>query len=664
MKTVSSLSFFVLFSYSLLCAQTSDSLYQLSPVDISADFEADALTPVSYWNLRSLELDPINVGQEPAFLLSQLPSVTVYSDAGSYQGYAYFRLRGIDQTRINLTLDGMPLNEPEDQGVYFNNYPDFFNSISQVQVQRGVGTSKNGSASFGGSLQFQSPDIQAPKYFQAGLNYGSFNTFRLFAESNSGLRKDQGLYLRASVLRSDGYKIRSGHLSQSFLANYGHLGEKDSWKLTVMGGHQQNEMAWLGVSDSLIRIEPRSNANSEEDDEFYQGLVQLQQTHQFNSRSSLKSSAFYNYLNGNYDFDLDNFLGLETQNEFYNYAFLSHFGGFFTHYRYETQRLQWTTGLHLHRYTRRHTGTFEQQDLYQNTGLRQEASAFTKLQYQWARLTLFADLQGRYTDFAYQGSVEMEPLHWTFLNPKIGLTWQTGERSQFYYSLGQTGREPTRNDLFGGSDDLLADSLGHALLFITQTESVLDQEWGFRYRSSNWQVQLNAFYMDFQNEITLNGQFGPNGLSLTNAVENSFRSGLEADLVWQAAPHWRVEHHSSWLYARIEDQGEIFQPILTPNLMLFQELSYQPESWSFALSARYQGPSYIDFANTVTLDPYWLLGARAGYSWKQFSVQLQLNNLLNVQYYNNGYVDYDGSAKYFIQAPRNGTLSIGIRMEE
>jgi iron complex outermembrane receptor protein len=186
-----------------------DTLQTLKEVVIS--YQADKRTPITFQNIYSKEIKAKSTGQEPSFLLSETPSITNYSDAGNSQGYSYFRLRGIDQTRINMTLDGVPLNEPEDQGAYFSNYPDILNSVSKIQIQGGVGTSKNGVASYGGSVQLFSPNLTDSTKTTFGLGFGSFNSLRVFGEYNSGIKNKKALYVRASQIYSDGYKYNSSN---------------------------------------------------------------------------------------------------------------------------------------------------------------------------------------------------------------------------------------------------------------------------------------------------------------------------------------------------------------------------------------------------------------------------------------------------------------------
>ncbi|UOQ74995.1 TonB-dependent receptor domain-containing protein [Hymenobacter cellulosilyticus] len=314
--------------------------------------------------------------------------------------------------------------------------------------------------------------------------------------------------------------------------------------------------------------------------------------------------------------------------------------------------------MHANTYQRRHTGSeLALGQLYQNTGRKREASAFTKLEYEVQRFTLFADVQGRTVAFDYSGSVPLGTLDWQFFNPKAGVSFAATDRATLYYSLGRTGREPTRNDLFGGSDDLLADADGKALLTSPKAEYVLDQELGLRYRRTGLELGVNAYYMDFKNEIVLNGKFGPNGLALTNNVKSSVRTGLEATARWQASRHFFLLNNSAFNYSRIREQSEKFRPVLTPALILNQEATYQAGPWAFTLNGRYQSRSFIDFANSATIGEYALLNARVQFSTCHYQLTAFANNLTDTKYFNNGSVELDGTRKYFVQAPRNYYLS-------
>lgn len=651
---------FSLFSFFLFAQNNihKDTLTILEEVILT--YQADKKTPVTFHNIHLKEIKSKSVGQEPSFLLSNTPSMTNYSDAGSMQGYSYFRLRGIDQTRINMTFDGVPLNEPEDQGGYFSNHPDILNSVSKIQIQRGVGTSKNGVASYGGSVQLFSPNLTDSTKTTFGLGYGSFNSFRAFGEHKSGIQNKKSFYVRASQIYSDGYKYHSANNSQSAFLSGAIFGDASTWKMNVLAGNQRNEMAWIGVPESSIINDRRTNANSQkEKDKFFQMLMQLQNNWQINPFSSLQSSLYYTFLKGNYDFDLNNFLGLPLTDELYNYAFRSNMVGVFSNYTFSKNNFNWISGVHSNLYNRQHTGSEKTLgQLYQNTGYKNEISLFTKADYSFQRFTIFADMQYRHTTFDYKGSVPMQKINWNFFNPKIGLNISLSDYATAYYSVGYIGREPTRNDMFGGEDDLQTDALGNALLHNTKPEYVLDNELGFRYHKNNLKLDMNLYYMDFRNEIVLDGKFGPNGLALTNNVEQSFRTGAELSLDYKIMDNFSIVNHSSFNYSRIKEQTEIFSPILTPAVIVNQELVYSKKNFTVALSGRYQSQSYIDFANSHTVKGYFLLNARTDYQLKNLLFSVFLNNVTNAKYFNHGYVDFDGTRKYFVQAPINFYLSV------
>ena len=382
-------------------------------------------------------------------------------------------------------------------------------------------------------------------------------------------------------------------------------------------------MAWLGVSDSLISIDRRTNANKNERDEFTQCLVQLQHNWRPNNYSSLQSSIYCTFLKGSYDFNLNGFLGLPTSNELYNYAFQSNLIGFFSNYTFSKKHFNWTTGIHGNAYERQHTGSeITLGQIYKNTGYKNESSIFSKVDYTFKWCTLFSDIQYRYSSFDYNGQVPLDKIEWHFINPKLGISAEVKQNSVIYYSIGSTSREPTRNDIFGGNDDLLADSLGHAIVSIKTPEYVVDQEIGIRHHTSKLNFNFNLYYMNFKNEIVLDGKFGPNGLALTNKVEQSIIAGFESSFAYKFNKNFSLSNNSSLNYSHIKEQMEVFTPILTPPLIINQEVIYSSKSFSVAISARYQDRSFIDFANTSTVKSYLLMNGRVSYDFKniQFCV--------------------------------------------
>lgn len=647
-------------SKNVFAQDTIDTLAQkniLEELRVVACYTAPLKTIVPHFNhydLGSLFLK--YTGQEPSFLFSGLPSVTAYSDAGSGQGYSYLRIRGIDQTRINISIDGVPLNEPEDQGAYFSNFPDVISCMRSIDLYRGASTTKNGIAGYGGSIIMNS-NTGSVKTAAIGAGYGSFNTYRAYGEYASGTKNKKSFYVRGAHVHSNGYKYNSGNTGQSLFMS----GIIKDFKLNVLVGHQQNQLAWLGVRDSLIEVDPRSNGNKDENDNFTQGVAQLHYIKIIKDQL-FKACLYYIGVKGNYDFNLDNFLGYPVTTSMYNYAFQSALPGTYLRYEVYKSKITWLSGVFANTYSRQHTGSEKTiGHLYTNTGFKNEFSAFTKMDLRIKKFVIGTDIQYRYTNFNYSGSVKMKTQTWQFLNPRLVIKYKVFDNLLFNYSLAQMGREPTRNDMFGGNDDLLADSSGNAVLFITVPEYVIDHELGFTYSKKRFYLDMNAYYMDFKKEIVLDGKFGPNGLALTNNVDKSFRTGIELSIKWEIDRQFYIQNNSSFNCSKVTQQNTSFIPILTPPVIINQDFGYKHKKIIFSTGIRYQGAAFIDYANTAKVNAYFLVHANVHYNTDKLTLGLVANNLTNSSYFNQGYVDWDGSKKYFIQAPMNFTIRFEYR---
>jgi len=623
---------------------------KLSEVTIQG-IRAGSKTPVTQKTITSSDIDRIYHTQELPMLLNTTPNVTSSTDGGHNMGYTSFRLRGIDQTRINMTLDGVPLNEPEDQGVYFSNYPDFTNSIKSMQIQRGVGTSTNGVSSYAGSISFESP-TGLDKSSEAQIGYGSFNTYRVSAENSTGLMKNKmAFYTRYSTYASDGYKYNSGGKGQSFFLSGGYYGSKDFVKVTAFSGHSVNQMAWFAVAESDIENDPRTNYNTtREKDDFTQSMVILKHKHFFNN-SNLTTTAFYNRLDGEWGLDL---LPLGGGNDVLNFKLGSNFYGLTSNYNLTKNKFRLNIGLSGNMYERRHAMTIlpNTDEIYNNKGLKNEVSSFVKFEYDINKFTLFGDAQIRYVDFRYQGNMSMTPLNWTFFNPKAGIMFTQCKHFNFYASVGQTHREPTRNDIFMGEDD-------PTIWNSVSPESVVDYELGTNITLNNFKLQGNLYYMDFNNEITLLGALGSNGLPLMTNVENSFRSGVELDMSLSLFSKSKINllltNTSSYSYNKIKDGGREFDPLYTPNLIINQGVMVKDSKdiVRVGFDVKYHSVSYIDMENTLTTPQFVVLNAQVDYRfYKQHSFSIRLNNLTNERYYTNGYA-VGTDRHFFVNPPFN-----------
>ncbi|SEW43507.1 iron complex outermembrane recepter protein [Chryseobacterium wanjuense] len=647
-------------SFSNAFSQENDSIRDIQEVKIQS--EAGRLQAVNFHNVDPAKSSK-NVGQEPSFLLSELvPSVTAYSDTGGNNGYSYYRIRGIDQTRINVSIDGAPMNEPEDQGSYFSNYPDIFNSFDKIQIQKGVGLSKNGTASYGGSIQLFSPDLKE-KNLEFGANYGSYNSLRVYGKYTSGIKNDMGIHVRLSEIYSDGYKYNSSNHGQSAFISGGIFKDKSIWKFNALMGNQRNQLAWLGVTQEQIEKDPRTNGNRDEKDQFFQTFLQVFNQTKLGESSSLQSSIHYTYLNGNYDFNWNNFIGLPENGEMYNYAFTSKFLGFYTNFQNKFKNGKVTAGINGNLYHRNHKGSeLSLGELYRNTGYKNDVSAFAEVELKAGKWIFSGDIQYRFADFRYKGDLSMDQLEWNFLNPKVGVNYLINNHSNVFFSLGRVGREPTRNDIFMGNDNLMPDENNQLTLGTTMPEYVTDYEIGYRFNKEKIKLELNLFYMDFKDEIVLNGNFGPNGLALTNKVDKSYRLGAELSFNYQINEHWSLKNNSSFVYSKIKEDNISFSPVLTPKIIVNQEVNYKINNFKINISSRFQDSSYMDFSNSAKLPSYIIFNSGILYDWKQWQIGFFVNNITNKRYYNYGYTETDGAGKYFIQMPRNYMASLKFKV--
>jgi iron complex outermembrane recepter protein len=631
---------------------------------ITRIYSASDSSPVTYQDIEKTQMQAVIQLQEPSFYLQKTPSIISYSDSGSYQGYSYFRLRGIDQTRINMTLDGIPLNEPEDQGVYFSNYPGIFNSLENIQIQRGVGTSQNGTASYAGTIQLLSMDLKQPKRTELEASVGSFDTYSGSAEYLSGMENGKSFYVNLSGVSSDGYKFHSGNQSHSIFLSGMSEDANGVWRALAFNGKQENELAWVGVELDSINQNRRTNANTDqENDRYEQSLISLAREQKITDELQLEVRGYYNKLHGSYDFDFNNFIGLPSTDELYNYKLDADFYGIYSNIHYRQENFDISSGVHINQYKRVHIGSEKSiGGLYENTGYRDSYSTFVKSNYYLDDLTIFADIQYRYTDFDYKGSVEFEKLDWSFVNPRIGLSYQLHD-ALVYYSLGKTRREPTRTDLFAGMDNLELDNNGEPLLSIVDPETVVDHELGVRYEGERIHLDANIFYMNFKKEITLSGSFGPNGLLLNQDVDSSERKGIETNLEWDFSSSIRWKNSATYMRAEIKDQQQSFHPVMTPEWVVFSALEYANGNFVTGAEARYQSDSWINLSNSEKVSGFTVCNSYFRYKMNDIEWKVSINNLFDKSHLTSGVINASGNPAYFVGSPVNYSLAVMAAFE-
>ncbi len=605
-------------------------------------------------------------GQDIPFILNKYnPSIMVYSDGGNYNGYQYFRLRGIDQTRINMTLNSVPLNEPEDQGAYFSNYPDYTKNISSMQVQRGIGLSSNGVASYGGSINFESVDLQKPTGADINIGYGSFNTKRFSLGINSKITDKIYLYGRYSKVSSDGYRNNSSTNGQTFFYSGGYYAKKDIIKVTGFFGESKNGMAYLASSvDDINRNRRHNPLSPNENDDFKQSHIQVQHTRELNDNFKLTNTGYYTYLLGSYD--------VAFSPDMLYFKLNSNFYGLISNLSYNKKNLDINLGVHVNNYDRTHKMAIKpnvNENLYSNTGKKNEQSAFLKLSYTMGKFIPYVDLQVRNVNFTYvpdpSYNLEFTSINWLFFNPKAGLSYKKNEFITFYTCIGQTHREPTRNDMFGGADDIDANNYDVVSNFSrVSPETVINFEIGTKYNYKNLSVNLNYFEMQFKNEIAAIGQISYIGLPLRKNVASSYRRGLEADFKYGITSKIKVWGNGTFMIAKINEYTSDYDsttyqsvnPLLTPNFIANLGIDYKlSQYFELNVDMKYISSSYLDNTNNdnLKLPEYAVFNFGATMHLKyQFDVTANVNNVFDTQYYSSGYAQAS-SPYYFVAPTRN-----------
>ena len=612
----------------------NDTIKNLDEVTING-IRSTKNTPVTQKTLFRSDIQKTYQGFEVPTLLNKTTNVTMHSDNGTPFGYTYFRLRGIDQTKINMTLNGVPLNEPEDQGVFFSNYPNFLDNVQSVEVQRGVGTSTNGVSSFAGSINFTSPSG-----FEKGGNIrytvGSFNSVKLSSTYSTGLSsKKLALYTNASIYETGGYRYNSGGKGTSLFLSGGYFGDKNKLKFTGFIGNSQNGMAWQPVSESDINNDPRTNYNKDDAwDDFTQSFLQLEYGKRINSTTNLNTSIFYNKLDGAYDYLTSNFGSNGKRNLFLQ----SNFYGVVTNLNYKGETTKLDFGVSANTYNRFHDYDSMLTDpLNNNKGTKQELSSYLKVSQQFENLVLTLDLQKRYVRFDYDGNVQLNTINWNFFNPKAGFVYNFTNKSNVYFTVGQSFREPTRTNMFSGNDWLIDGSFNNV-----KPEKVVDYEFGVKHTSDKLVLQANLFYMNFSNEILPSGGTTPNSVGNSVSAPNSFRKGVEIDFKYNITKHISLDYNQSLTYTKFEDivvnntQLDSGQAILTPRNIFNIGLTYNKKGFLFGVTSKSQSSSYLDLSNQNRIDSFTVLNSVIGYENNNYSVLLSVNNITSERYYTNG----------------------------
>lgn len=540
--------------------------FSLNEITVSS-LRANDKSAVTYSDVKKTDIDQRNFGQDIPYLLALTPSFITTSDAGTGIGYTGFRIRGTDANRTNITVNDVPLNDAESHGTFFVNMPDFASSLSSVQVQRGVGTSTNGAAAFGASINMQIEGLNAKPYGEISSTIGSFNTNKNTLKAGTGLINNRFAFdARLSNVTSDGYIDRAWVDMKSYYFSAGYFGEKTTLKFLTFGGAEKTYQAWYGVDSEIMKTNRMYNDLGEFTDnngntQYYDNQTDnYNQTHyqlhwlqeltpklHFNATAHLtRGKGFYeeykldrNYLE--YGLTPDTLAGaaLEETDLVRQKWLDNYFYGITYALNYETDKLNASVGGALNRYDGNHYGKViwvrnannldMSKEWYKSKGIKDDANIYAKLNFEpLSGLFASVDLQYRYINYRMQGTDDKydedknvmrditQTHEYHFFNPKFGLTYKLDKQNDVYASYSISNREPNRNNYTeAGANEK------------PTYETLYDTEAGYRFQSPQFSAGANLYFMRYKNQLILTGKISEIGELLTTNIANSYRTGIE-----------------------------------------------------------------------------------------------------------------------------------------
>ena len=635
---------------------------------------AGAATPVAHTDIDREEVVSRNFGQDIPFLLNTTPSLVTSSDAGHGIGYTSMRIRGTDATRINVTINGIPLNDPESHQVYWVDLPDIATSVDNIQIQRGVGTSTNGAAAFGATVNFQTRKLEKEPYAVYDGTYGSFNTMRHAVSAGTGLIGDHfAVDLRLSDLHSDGYIDRSWTNLTSWYASAGYHDARTLIKFVTFSGTEELYQAWNGVPSYLLETDRTYNGlgaytNADGETVYYDNQIDhyKQQHYQLHLSRTLGdrwvANAALHYTRGagyyeQYEEDqaLADYLlseviiGEDTirESDLIRRKWLDNdFYGFTGGLQYSSTRFSAVLGGGLNRYVGDHFGTVIwarypgeseiRHRWYENRGIKTDGNGYLKTTWQASDLlSVFTDLQVRVIRYGITGNDDdlrdlTQDHDFLFFNPKAGVNLELGAGQRAYLFVARANREPSRNNFTD------ADPNGP----VPVKESMIDYEAGYAYASEKVQAQVNLYFMDYTNQLVLTGEINDVGSPVMTNIRDSYRAGIELTagtrltswLQWSLnatfsrnkIPHYTgyVDNWDYWSdpenqpYQVVEDLGTT-DLAFSPSVIGNSRLDAEPlRRLHLVLDSRYVSRQYIDNTSSLSrsLDPYFINDLRISYA--------------------------------------------------
>ncbi len=657
--------------------------------------------PTPFVSISREEIKKVNLGKDIPFLIEQSPSVIVTSDAGNGIGYSGINIRGTDLTRINVTVNGIPLNDAESQGVWFVDLPDIASSTADIQIQRGVGTSTNGAGAFGASINFMTSDLHQDAYGELGISGGTFNTMKSTLRFGTGLLPGKlSIDGRLSFIRSDGYIDRADANLKSYYFSGGYYGARTTLKFITFSGLEKTYQAWNGVPKDSLGSNRTYNPAGEYTDKngnlaYYDNQTDLYQQDHYQliwsgrlaEKLTLNTALHYTRGKGYYenykekqhltDYQLpDVIVGGDTitKTNLINRKMLdNHFTGItFSGVYSIPEKIQIILGGAWNRYHGKHIGKViwaewmsandNDHDWYFNEGFKYDFNVYSKANYRIGKqFSLFADLQYRRVEYRMEGILDnLLPIdqqhHFDFFNPKAGLFLSLPDHHELFISFGIANREPSRNNY---KDADPGRTPAH--------ETLYDYELGYAWKNGWLSTTVNGYFMKYKNQLVLTGEINNVGEAIMVNVPDSYRAGIEltgsASVIREKLDvslsatisrnkienliHYIDQFDGDWNYlGQKAIESGTTDLAFSPSVLGSGMITYKPaKGLAFSLQSKYVSSRYID--NTSHQDrmlkEYFVHGFIGTYTFRtrmfsEIGLNISVNNIFSTRYETNAWV--------------------------
>lgn len=692
-------SLFFLVSYSQEKQKDTTKVNQLDEVLVSA-VRVTSKTPVSFSNMDKKEIKQRNLGQDIPVLMNYLPSVVTTSDAGNGMGYTGIRVRGSDATRVNVTINGIPYNDSESHGTYWVNMPDFASSLESIQLQRGVGTSTNGSGAFGASLNMLTDTYSKKGTGEISSSFGSFNSQKHTVKFSTGLMNDHfEIAGRLSSLQSDGYIDRASSKLKSYFLQGTYVGNTTLIKALTFGGTEKTYQSWNGIDAATMADKGRTFNSAgmftdefgntrfydNETDNYTQDHYQLHWNEKLSENWSTNLAVHYTKGKGYYenykeDAKFSSYgltpivIGGTTvkttdlvrqkwlDNDFYGTTFSAN---------YKNKKLDLILGGGWNKYEGTHFGkviwaryasTSELGDhYYDDDATKTDGNIFAKANYQITeKISLFGDLQVRNVHYKADSSeTGVVNDNFNFFNPKAGINYDIDGKNKLYFSYAKANREPNRTDYENGSP---------------KPEKLNDFELGWRLDTEKVKINSNIYYMAYKDQLILTGLLDDVGSPIRSNSDKSYRLGLEVDATIAVSKKFIIRPNFTLSDNKNVDLniglGNVTTDIAySPSIIAGNIFTYLPiNGLQISLLQKYVGDQYMNNFDSqeAKLESYFVNDLNLSYEIKtpkifqSITITGMINNIFDKQYASNGYM-WDIYPYYYPQAGINFLAGLTLK---